>query len=124
MDPNYINNYKDLTSYIRELKIQKFHQEATINADIEELSKSLNPASLIKTTVGEIIPPAQKQSHTIPRAGLNMGANFLIDQVWGRHHSVKSFLSAMIVRKISDIAINNPAIYYFIKSKFNKKDKK
>ena len=99
-----ITNYKELQDNITTLKIQKLAQEESLKAEFNHFKKFIRLDELVEKTAN--LTPSQQTYGKIPKAGLNIGAELLIDQVWGRHHNILSFLTAFSARRISALLIN------------------
>ncbi len=102
MKPYNINNHEDLKAHINALKKQNTDQKEAINTSTSKLRSIFSSGSILKQT-SEF--PTNKNSN-LTKTGLNIGSEFLIDQIWGRHKSIMSFISAFTVRRISNLLIN------------------
>ncbi len=105
MEPIHINNYNDLKAHINALKIKKSIQEEKFSASFAKLRRVFNLGYLFKKTTDLV--PINNKNGNLSKTGLNVGSEFLIDQLWGRHKSIGSFVSAFAVRRISHLLINN-----------------
>ena len=103
-----ITNHSELLLHIMQLKSQKLSQEIEIKHSVKALVKSISPVSIVKHALHELSDDKEVR-FDIAKAGLNIGANFLIDKVVGRNKSIKGFLSSMIIEKISGAFINKNA---------------
>lgn len=117
MEPHSITNHQQLKAHISALKVQKLAQQESLKTEFTQIRDFLKLDQLVEYTAN--LTPAKQTSGKIPRAGLNIGAELLIDQVWGRHHSILGFLSAFMARRISAILINNTKTIEHVTSKIS-----
>ena len=105
METKELNKHTALLLRIKQLKADKWQQEENIKSSFSELVKTLNPIVMAKESIHELASDRQVQSDMV-KVGLNLGTNFIIEQVLGRG-SIKGYLSSVIVEKISASIINN-----------------
>ena len=117
-----ILNHEDLAKRITQLNSYKDKIENDLGESCSELLKSLNPVTLTKNTLHELVHDDEVQSD-LTQVGLGLGANFIIDRVLGRDKSVKGFLSSILVEKIAGniISKNSEKITSLIGSFFKSK---
>lgn len=102
---NEVTNYPELLSRIEYLKIEKIRQEEELRHLFSEFVNTLNPITIVKESLHKLVEDKQVKVDFV-KAGLNIGATFLIDLVFGRQRSVKDFLSSTVASKISTALIN------------------
>lgn len=111
------SNYEQLLTQIETLRNEKDFQEDKLKNSFSEMLGLLNVMSLFKA--------ATKQEHPLglAKTGLNMILTLIIDLVLGKHRSIKGYLSAVMVEKITTVLINNNLtnIITGISSLFNRK---
>jgi len=100
-----LTNYSELTNRIQALKDEKILHEAKLKNVFEGFANSLNPVSMIKDSIHSLAGDKVVRLD-LAKAGLNLGANFLIEQVIGRNRSIKGFLTSIVVEKFSTLFIN------------------
>jgi hypothetical protein len=101
-------NHAELSLRIMELKSEILLQEDELKYRFKEFLFTLNPISIVKDSIHELASDKEVQ-FDLTKVGLNLGANFLIDQVLGRNRSIKGFLSSVLVEKFSNTFINKNA---------------
>lgn len=117
MEPHSITNHQELQANITALKVQKLAQEESLKAEFIQIREFFKLDQLVQKTAN--LTPAKQTNSKFPKAGLNIGAELLIDQVWGKHNSLLSFLSAFAARRISAILINNTKFIEYFTSKIS-----
>jgi hypothetical protein len=101
-----ISNRSELLLHIMHLKAEKYRQEEELKVTLKEFIDTLNPLSIVKESLSEMV--RDKDVHfDLAKMGLNIGANFIIDQILGRNSSIKGFISAVLVENFSTSFINN-----------------
>jgi hypothetical protein len=106
METKNITSHAQLCLQIMHLKAEKFKQEEELKHTFQEFVYTINPVNLVKNSLHDLAEDHEVQ-FDLAKVGLNMGANFLINQVLGRNRSIKGFLSSMLVEKFSSSYINN-----------------
>lgn len=106
MERQEISTHTELAIRIMHLKAEKFRQEEVLKNSFREFFYTLQPSSIIKETIHELSQDKEVQ-FDLAKAGLNMGANFIIDQVLGKNRSIKGYLSSLLVEKVSGSFIND-----------------
>jgi hypothetical protein len=103
---NHITNHTQLMYTIMQVNAARAEQEDEIKHQVKEIYYSLQPATLIKNAVENVLhSPETRKSLT--QMGLAMGTDFLISKFFKRGTSLKGFFSAMAVEKIADYALNS-----------------
>ena len=122
MEKAAITSYSELTMGIALLKEEKRMQEVHLKRSVTEFTESLSPLSIIKGSMKKLISNSEVQSD-VAAMGLNIGARFLIDQVFGGRLSIKGFLGTMLASNISSSLItkNAPKIISAISNLFHPK---
>lgn len=108
MEKAHISTYSELVSGITILKEEKRKQEDHLKRSVTEFTESLSPLSIIKGSMKKLAGNSDVQSGAAT-VGLNIGARFLIDQVFGGKLSIKGFLGSMLANNISSALINKGA---------------
>ena len=108
MENKKILNHNDLLCHISNLKDEKIYQEFELKIKLNEFIKTLNPISIVKDSIHELAQDKEVRLD-VAKVGLNIGANLLIDGVFGRSRSIKGFLSSILIEKISSIVIDKNA---------------
>ena len=106
MENTEITGYSEMVMRIMHLKQEKFRQEDELKDAFKEFIYNLSPVSMVKQSLHKLAEDREVQ-FDLTKIGLNLGANFLIDRILGKNSSLKGFLSALLVEKISDSFINN-----------------
>jgi hypothetical protein len=106
MESREISTHTELAVRIMHLKAEKFRQEEVLKHSFREFFYTLQPASIIKETLHELSQDKEVQ-FDLAKAGLNMGANFIIDRVLGKNRSIKGYLSSILIEKFSGSFIND-----------------
>lgn len=106
MEKAAITSYTELTLSIALLKDEKRQRENHLKRSFSEFTESLSPLSIIKGSMKKLINNNDVKVD-VARMGLNVGARFLIDQVFGGRLSIKGFLGTMLANNISSSLINN-----------------
>jgi len=75
---------------------------------------SLNPFNMLKQSLHEFVEDKDVKTDIL-KAGVNIGANLLIDKSLGKYRSIKGFLSSVLVESIS-----TPFIYSGLSKLFPK----
>jgi hypothetical protein len=95
-----IRDHAELKMRIMQLTARKEEQELVIKRNIKELYYSIHPANMIKSAIVDIATGPEWRPD-LKRAGLSMGADYLIGRMFGRHMSLKGFISALVVNKLA-----------------------
>lgn len=104
---NYsITTHEELKQQINHLKIKKAQSAEDLKKSLVAFFESIDPVSVIKGSLHALASDKTVRTD-IAKVGLNMGANIIIDKILGKHQSIKGFLSALLVEKISSEFINN-----------------
>jgi hypothetical protein len=106
MEKTDICSHSELMLQIMRLKAEKLEGEKELSYKFKELVYTFNPVSLVKKSIHDLADDTDVK-YDLAKIGLNVGANFLIDQLLGKNRSVKGFLSSLVVEKISSSYINN-----------------
>ena len=101
-----ITNDTQLHHRIMLLNNLKEEQEMTIKRNVREVVYSMQPSAIIKNIVNNISNDSEA-THDLKTMGLNLGKDFLISKLFGKGQSLKSFLSSLVIRKVTDYIINN-----------------
>ncbi|MBL7936374.1 MAG: hypothetical protein JNM51_11275 [Bacteroidia bacterium] len=102
----HITNHAELMLRIMQLKSEKLSQETELKHSAKEFIYSISPVSIVKDSLHELAQD-EDVKFDMTKVGLNIGANFLIDKIVGRNRSIKGFLGAMLIEKLSSKFINN-----------------
>ena len=102
-----ILNHAELSLRIMELKSEVLLQQDNLKYTFKGLF-TLNPISIVKESIHELAKDKEVQ-FDLTKVGLNLGADFLINQVLGRNRSIKGFLSSVLLEKLSNTFINKNA---------------
>jgi hypothetical protein len=109
-----INSIDDLSQRIDQLRKDKLRQEVELNVVLNEFAVSLNPLLMIKNSMHEVVVNKEAKDDLL-KVGLNLGTNFIIEKILKRH-TLKGYLSSIIVEKISTSVINSGALSGIIAS--------
>jgi hypothetical protein len=103
---NHITNHTQLMYTIMQVNAARAEQEVEIKQQVKEIYYSIQPATLIKKAVENVLhsPDTQK---SLAQVGIAMGTDFLISKFFKRGTSLKGFFSSMVVEKIADYALNS-----------------
>lgn len=108
MQNKEILNHSELSLCIMQLKSDILLQEDELKHTFKGFLFTLNPISIVKDSIHELARDKEVQ-FDLTKVGLNLGTNFLIEQVLGRNRSIKGFLSSVLVEKFSNTFINKNA---------------
>lgn len=108
MQKKEILNHAELSLHIMQLKSDIALQEDELKHTFKSFLFTLNPVSIVKDSIHELAKDKEVQ-FDLTKVGLNVGANFLIDQLLGRNRSIKGFLSSVLIEKFSNTFINKNA---------------
>ncbi len=100
MENATITNHSQLSARIMFLKAEQLRHEEEIKYEIKELASTYSPFSILKSSIHDLLFDKDVQ-FDLANVGLKMGANYIIDKVLGKNHSLRGFLSALMVEKIS-----------------------
>lgn len=100
-----ISGHAQLSQRILELREEKQNQEAELKQKINTAVDSLNPLYMLKQSLHEFVEDKNVKTDLL-KAGVNIGANLIIDKSLGKYKSIKGFLSSVLVENIS-----TPVIY-------------
>ena len=106
MEKKEITTHAQLALQIMHLKAEKFKQENELKHAFKELLYTINPVSIVKGTLHELAGNNDMRSD-LAKVSLNMGANFIIDMIFGRYRSIKGFVGSVLVEKYASKYINN-----------------
>ena len=105
MQKREIINHSELSLRIMQLKSEILLQEDELKHTFKEFLFTLNPITIVKDSIHELARDKEVQ-FDLAKVGLNVGADFLIDQILGRNRSIKGFLSSVLIEKLSNTFIN------------------
>ncbi|MGB4843171.1 MAG: hypothetical protein WBP16_01760 [Ferruginibacter sp.] len=100
-----ITDHTTLTQRIVQLREDKKIQEEELKQSVNTALSTLNPLIMLKQSLHEFVQDKEVKSDIV-KAGLNLGANLVIDKSLGKYKSIKGFLSSVLVESIS-----TPLIY-------------
>lgn len=102
---NHITNHTQLMHTIMHVNAARVEQEDEIKYQLKEIYYSLQPATLIKKAVQNVLNSPETKKNLV-QAGVAIGTEFLISKFFKRSASIKGFLSSMIIEKIADYTLN------------------
>lgn len=100
-----ITGYKDLGQRIEDLRNESIKAERDMESAFDRVVTGLDPVTLVKSSVQQLSRDHGLKIDVV-KAGMNMGANFLIDKIMGRRKSFKGFLSSILLEKYSHLFID------------------
>ena len=103
-----ILNHAELSLRIMELKSEVLLQQDNLKYTFKGFLFTLNPISIVKESIHELAKDKEVQ-FDLTKVGLNLGADFLINQVLGRNRSINGFLCSVLLEKLSNTFINKNA---------------
>jgi len=117
MKKTIIVNHSELILRIAELRMYKQSQENALKESFEDLISTSNLISLFDKTT------SQNSPLELAKSGINMALNLIIGQIFGKHQSIKGFLSALLVEHFTTILIDTNLLNIVsgINSLFNRK---
>ena len=98
--------HSDLLLRISELKAEKTREETTLRISFNAFVASLNPVTIVKNSLHELAMDSEVHT-SVAKMGLNLGANYIINGVLGKHRSFKNFLNTLLIEKFSTSIIYN-----------------
>jgi hypothetical protein len=102
---SHITNHTQLMHTIMRVNASRAEQEDEIKYQVKEIYYSLQPATLIKKAVENVMHSPETQQ-SLAQVGIAMGANFLISKFFKKGNSLKGFFSSMVVEKIADSVLH------------------
>lgn len=117
MEKVIIVNHSQLIQRLAELRMYKDIRENELKVSFTEMASTLNLTTIFKEAKN-INRPME-----LAKSGINMLVDLIIDLVLGKHRSVKGYLSAVMLEKISAMLVDNNLIniIYGINSIFKRK---
>jgi len=109
-----ITDHATLTERILQLREDKKIEEEELKHSVNTAFSSLNPFNMLKQSLHEFVEDKDVKTDIL-KAGVNIGANLLIDKSLGKYRSIKGFLSSVLVESIS-----TPFIYSGLSKLFPK----
>jgi hypothetical protein len=105
MENSGISTYTELKLRIIHLKSEKAKQEEELKQSFKAFANSINPVSIVKESIHELARDKEVQVD-LTKIVLNIGTNLIINKILGRDHSIKDFLSSLLIEKISGFLEN------------------
>lgn len=99
-----ITGYQDLQERIEDLRNESSKAQQDMESAFDRVVTGLDPVTLVKGSVQQLSRDHGLKMDVV-KAGMNMGANFLIDKMMGRRKSLKGFLSSILLEKYSHLLI-------------------
>ncbi len=99
-----ITGYQDLQERIEDLRNESSKAQQDMESAFDRVVTGLDPVTLVKSSVQQLSRDHGLKMDVV-KAGMNMGANFLIDKIMGRRKSLKGFLSSILLEKYSQLFI-------------------
>ena len=106
MENSAITGHKELVRRIEQLKTEKIRQELELKYTVKEFVNTLNPVTMVKESLHELAEDNTVQIDLI-KATLNIGANFILEHLIGKHPHMSELLSSVLVENVSNLLINN-----------------
>lgn len=100
-----ITNHIELKHRIMHLNAKRVAQEDELKRDFKELYYSIQPSTLLNKAFNTNADSGS--SNGLAKAGLGIGADFLIGKLVGRSSSLKGFITSMVLEKVTSYVINN-----------------
>ena len=95
-----IHDHTQLKLRIMHLNAKKEEQEEAIKNNVKELFYSIHPAHMLKNAVADLAKDEGLRAD-LGKLGLTLGADFLAGKLFGKHRSVKSYLSGFVFQKLA-----------------------
>lgn len=92
-------NQADLIAQIKLVKLRKKNQEQDLTNCLTNFVSSLSPVSLIKDSIHSLVKDPEVRLD-LTNAGVQLGADIVIDMVLGRYRSIKGFVGAVLAEKL------------------------
>lgn len=105
IDKKTITNHADLVSLIDQLKSESKIQESLLKEKFKAYSDSLSPVNLVKKSLNDLANDKAVRLN-VGKIGLNLGANMIIDKLFGKYRSLGGFFRSTIAETISTGVIN------------------
>lgn len=99
-----ITGYKDLQERIEGLRNESSRAERDMELAFERVVRGLDPVTLVKSSVQQLNRDHGLKMDVV-KAGINLGATFLIDKMMGRGKSFKGFLSSIVLEKYARLFV-------------------
>lgn len=106
MENLVITNHSELALQILHLKEESSKEEEVIKDAFKEVVDKLSPVAFVKESIHQIARDEQTQQD-LSMVGLKIGANVVIDKIFGKNKSIKGFLSSVLAESIANSFINN-----------------
>ncbi|MDO9152937.1 MAG: hypothetical protein Q7U47_04390 [Paludibacter sp.] len=104
MENTTIKNHAELLQRIEVLKTDRNYRKEELRFTFNKLVSLLDLISIFKKT------PEKEQPIDIVKTGVNMAINLIVDLIFGKHRSIKGYLSSVLVEKFTTILIDNNLI--------------
>lgn len=94
-----VANYKELNAALAELHESRLKQEDLLKQNVSGIKEALNPLSIAKGYLKSMV--ADKELHRdAMKAGLSMGAQYIIEKLFKTNKSAKRHFTANIFEKL------------------------
>jgi hypothetical protein len=101
MDNIIIENHSDLLQRIAVLRGQKDEMEDQLKDTFSEVVSTLNLVSVFEKG------PKMTRPIELAKSGANMFLDIIVGLIMRKHRSIKGYLSAVLVEKVTTILIDN-----------------
>lgn len=106
MENTPIKNHSELLLRLTELKSEKEIQEIALKYTFTEFIATIDLVSLFKRSNSS----DNDQPKELLKTGLNMALNLVTGLVLGKNRSIKGYLSALMVERLTAMAVDNNII--------------
>lgn len=108
MENRKICTYDQLQIQIATLRNEKSYLEEDLKHSFFTFIATLNPLSFVKNSLHTLATDTEVQ-FDLAKVGLNIGANLIIGQVFGKYRSIKGFFRSVLAENVSSYFINSNA---------------
>ena len=124
MEKTEVSTHEDLMDLILVMRESKDCQELALNECFKDFAHSLSPFELLKSAVHELSEDKGVQFDLV-KGGMNLGANYLIENVLTKKGGFKGFISSVVLEKLSSsfIEANAGSIIARVTNFFSSKNK-
>ena len=102
-----ISNDTELHYAIMKLNYLKEEKEVEVKRNAKELAYSMYPSEILRSAVEKLTGKNSDTANDLKTMGLNLGKDFLIMKLFGKHNTIKGFISSLLFRKAADYVIEN-----------------
>lgn len=108
MKPTEISNYQELAMQIERIRELKDVRDQELKENFKDFIHAVSPIQMAKSALHEFVKDKDVQFDLV-KGGLNLGADFIIENVVNRKNNLQGFLSRVILENVSSSFIQKNA---------------